>query len=445
MTSERLTVIGAGLAGCEAAWQAAECGVPVDLYEMKPTRMSPAHHKSGFAELVCSNSFRSNQIENAVGLLKEEMRRIGSLVLTCADQTSVPAGGALAVDRDEFSDMVTLKLSKHPLICIFREEIKDIPTSGTCIIATGPLTDDGLFDSIQSVIGRKFLHFFDAAAPIVQAEGLDMSIVFAASRYDKGGADYLNCPMNESEYRAFYDELVNAELGSVKDFDKETVFEGCMPIETMAKRGFDTIRFGPLKPVGLTDPRTGRTPYACVQLRRDDRSASLYNMVGFQTRLKYSEQERVFRMIPGLHNANFSRFGVMHRNTYLQSPELLTRRYSLKNNPNIFFAGQITGVEGYVESAGSGLLAGIYSAGKILKKEPIEPISDRTVLGAMAAYISDPQIRVFQPMNANFGIIPALSMRIRNKKEKNLAYAERSLAEVSLFRDTLFETMRKSI
>jgi methylenetetrahydrofolate--tRNA-(uracil-5-)-methyltransferase len=430
MTFPEVTVIGAGLAGCEAAWQLARAGVPVVIKEMKPAQYTPAHHLASYAELVCSNSLRSNQLENGVGLLKEEMRRLGSLILTCADKTSVPAGGALAVDRDEFSSLVTSMINNHPMICVVTEEVKTLPETGMVIVATGPLTQGELFADIVNKLGQKTLHFFDAAAPIVMSDSIDRSIVFAMSRYGKGGDDYLNCPMNQEEYNAFWEALISAELAQVKDFDRETVFEGCMPIESMAKRGKDTIRFGPLKPVGLIDPRTGKEPYACVQLRQDDRSASMYNIVGFQTRLRFPEQQRVFRMIPGLAAAEFSRMGVMHRNTYLDSPKLLNADYSLKNDPRIFFAGQMTGVEGYVESAGSGFVSGLFAAAHIRGEALPISFSDRTMLGAMAAYISDSSVRTFTPMNANFGLVAPLDRKIRNKKEKYLAYAQRSLQEI---------------
>lgn len=430
MSDSEVTVIGAGLAGCEAAWQLAKAGVPVVIKEMKPVKYTDAHHLPTYAELVCSNSLRSNQIENGVGLLKEELRRLGSLILECADRTSVPAGGALAVDRDEFSLLVTRRINENPLIRVEPEEVKTLPREGVVIVATGPLTQGGLFADIADQLGQKTLHFFDAAAPIVMADSIDRSIVFAMSRYGKGGDDYLNCPMNKEEYDAFWEALVSAELADVKDFDKETVFEGCMPIESMAKRGKDTIRFGPLKPVGLVDPRTGKEPYACVQLRQDDRSASMYNIVGFQTRLRFPEQKRVFQMIPGLENAEFSRMGVMHRNTYLDSPKILDARYALRKDPRIFFAGQMTGVEGYVESAGSGFVSGLYAAAKIRGHELPFAFSDSTMLGAMAAYISDENVKTFTPMNANFGLIAPLGYKIRNKKEKYLAYAERSLQEI---------------
>jgi methylenetetrahydrofolate--tRNA-(uracil-5-)-methyltransferase len=428
-----ISVIGAGLAGCEAAWQLAEAGLRVRLYEMKPVRKSPAHHSDNFAELVCSNSFRSDRIENAVGLLKEELRTMGSLIMSCADRTKVPAGGALAVDREDFSSLVTESIKKHPLIEIVSEVVSSIPSEGTVIIATGPLTDGELAHSIMSILGNSELHFFDAAAPIVLSNSIDRGVAFPMSRYGKGGDDYLNCPMNEEEYRQFYEALVTAELAEVENFDKETVFEGCMPIETMAKRGYDTIRFGPMKPVGLIDPRTGKEPYACVQLRQDDRQASMFNIVGFQTRLRIPEQQRVFRMIPGLRDAEFCRYGVMHRNTFINSPKILDAHYSLRNDSRIYFAGQITGVEGYVESVGSGFLSGVYAAAAIKKLTVENPLTDSTMIGAMAAYVSDPAITKFQPMNASFGIIAPLGRKFRSKLEKNQMYAERSQEEISRF------------
>ncbi|MCR5274450.1 MAG: methylenetetrahydrofolate--tRNA-(uracil(54)-C(5))-methyltransferase (FADH(2)-oxidizing) TrmFO [Clostridiales bacterium] len=431
MNQPRITIIGAGLAGSEAAYQASRLGVKVRLYEMKPIRKSPAHHSEGFAELVCSNSLRSNQLENGVGLLKEELRMLGSLIMKSADLSQVPAGGALAVDRDEFSGYITDKILSNPNIEVIYDEIRSIPDDGIVVIATGPLTDGDLYDSIMDKIGHQDMHFFDAAAPIVTEASIDRSICFAMSRYGKGGDDYLNCPMNEEEYRRFYDALVNAELADVKGFDKETVFEGCMPIETMAKRGYDTMRFGPLKPVGLIDPRTGEEPYACVQLRQDDRSASIYNIVGFQTRLKFPEQKRVFQMIPGLQNAEFARLGVMHRNTYIESPKLLDSTYRMTDDKNVWFAGQITGVEGYVESTASGYLAGYYAALSALGKSSPVSFSADTMIGAMASYVSDPSVKHFAPMNANFGLVAPLGYKVKGKKkEKNLAYAERALAQI---------------
>lgn len=443
MDVPQITIIGAGLAGSEAAYQASRLGVKVRLYEMKPVRKSPAHHSDGFAELVCSNSLRSNQLENGVGLLKEELRILGSLIMKSADKSQVPAGGALAVDREEFSGFITKTILDDPNIEVIYDEIHSIPDDGIVVIATGPLTDGDLYDSIMEKIGHQDMHFFDAAAPIVTEASIDRSICFAMSRYGKGGDDYLNCPMNEEEYRRFYEALTTAELADVKGFDKETVFEGCMPIETMAKRGYDTMRFGPLKPVGLIDPRTGEEPYACVQLRQDDRSASIYNIVGFQTRLKFPEQKRVFQMIPGLQNAEFSRYGVMHRNTYIESPKLLSSEYRMKDDPKVFFAGQITGVEGYIESTASGYLAGYYAALSALKKESPVTFSAETMIGAMAAYISDPGVKNFAPMNANFGLVAPLGYRVKGKKkEKNMAYAERALAEVRVNNEKM-EMLRK--
>ena len=443
MDVPQITIIGAGLAGSEAAYQASRLGVKVRLYEMKPVRKSPAHHTDGFAELVCSNSLRSNQLENGVGLLKEELRILGSLIMKSADKSQVPAGGALAVDREEFSGYITKTILEDPNIEVIYDEIHSIPDDGIVVIATGPLTDGDLYDSIMEKIGHQDMHFFDAAAPIVTEASIDRSICFAMSRYGKGGDDYLNCPMNEEEYRRFYEALTTAELADVKGFDKETVFEGCMPIETMAKRGYDTMRFGPLKPVGLIDPRTGEEPYACVQLRQDDRSASIYNIVGFQTRLKFPEQKRVFQMIPGLQNAEFSRYGVMHRNTYIESPKLLTSEYRMKDDPKVFFAGQITGVEGYIESTASGYLAGYYAALSALEKESPVTFSPETMIGAMAAYISDRNVKHFAPMNANFGLVAPLGYKVKGKKkEKNMAYAERALAEVRINNEKM-EMLRK--
>ncbi len=427
-------VIGAGLAGCEAAWQLARRGVAVDLYEMKPQHYSLVHKIPTFAELVCSNSLRAARLENAVGLLKEEMRRLDSLIIACADQTALPAGGALAVDRDHFSQTVTDRIRQHPLITVQEARVDEIPEQGLVIIATGPLTDGHLFDAIRKRLSIETLHFFDAAAPIVFAESIDEKIAFRQSRYGRGGDDYLNCPMNQAEYDHFWNELIQAERAELADFDKEIVFEGCMPIETMASRGKDTIRFGPMKPVGLTDPRTGREPYACVQLRQDNHAGSLYNIVGFQTRLRFGEQQRVFRLIPGLERAEFARFGVMHRNTFLPSPQILNADFSVRSQPNLYFAGQITGVEGYVESAASGLLAGWQAALQALGSTPAErqtlvPTA-QTVIGSLAHYVSDPNVRNFQPMNANFGLVEALPQRIRNKDARLQATIDRSLAEI---------------
>ena len=432
----KITVIGAGLAGCEAANIAASLGVSVDLYEMKQKRKSPAHHSDGFAELVCSNSLRAASVENAIGLLKEELRRLGSLIMTSADKASVPAGGALAVDRDEFSSFITVSIRNNPLINVIDEEVLKIPEEGIVVVATGPLTDGDLYEDIMRLVGNNDLHFFDAAAPIVSLESIDMTKAFRQSRYGKGGDDYVNCPMNREEYLAFYNALISAERADVKGFDKEVVFEGCMPIETMASRGEDTMRFGPLKPVGLTDPRTGEEPYACLQLRQDDRQGSMYNLVGFQTRLKWPEQKRVFGMIPGLENAEYLRYGVMHRNTYINSPELLTSHYEVRKRPGLFFAGQITGVEGYIESTASGFMAGFFAALKAMGLEDVyEPDSD-TVIGSMANYVSDKHVKSFVPMNANFGLVnpyPAKFKGKDKKKQKNAAIATRALEKIDDF------------
>lgn len=430
MNYETVTVVGAGLAGCEAALQIAKQGVPVRLIEMKPLRRTPAHHSNDFAELVCSNSFRAAAIENAVGLLKEELRILGSELIAAADRTQVPAGGALAVDREQFSAKVTAAVRNHPLITVMEEEVDAIPEENICVIATGPLTEGGLFEHISKLSGMENLHFFDAAAPIVTLESLDRNVVFRQSRYDKGGADYLNCPMNQEEYLRFYNALIEAEQADVADFDREIVFEGCMPIETMAKRGVDTMRFGPLKPVGLIDPTTGKTPYAVVQLRQDDSAGTLYNIVGFQTRLKFGEQKRVFGLIPGLQKAEFARYGVMHRNTFIHSPGFLKATYQVKQHSRLFFAGQMTGVEGYVESISSGLIAGRNAACLAKGEEPDFILPPSTVIGALAHYISDERLNDFQPMNANFGLIEPLTERVKNKKMRNLAYAERSLSIV---------------
>ncbi|MBE7030625.1 MAG: methylenetetrahydrofolate--tRNA-(uracil(54)-C(5))-methyltransferase (FADH(2)-oxidizing) TrmFO [Ruminococcaceae bacterium] len=424
-------VIGAGLAGCEAAWQLAQRGVPVTLYEMKPLRTSPAHHSDNFAELVCSNSLRAAGIENAVGLLKEEMRRLDSLIMTCADATAVPAGGALAVDREGFSAMVTEKITAHPLITVVHEEITAIPEDGYAIIATGPLTDGALYEDIRSFFGQTYLHFFDAAAPIVTAESIDMNVAYRAARYGKGTPDYINCPMTEAQYDAFYQALIAAQTAPVHGADEGAVFEGCMPVETMAKRGHDTLCFGPLKPVGLEQEGKER-PYAVVQLRQDNAEGTLFNLVGFQTRLKFGEQKRVFSMIPGLEQAEFVRYGVMHRNTFFNSPELLTKNYQSRKDPHIFFAGQITGVEGYIESASSGLLAGL-SLAHLLSGKEMPAFSTRTAIGALAHYISGGSTGKFQPMNITFGLMEPLGKKIRNKKEKNLALAQRALEEIDTF------------
>ena len=419
-------VIGAGLAGSEAAWQLAQRGVQVELYEMKPTKMSPAHHSADFAELVCSNSLRGDRLENAVGLLKEELRRLDSLILRCAEATRVEAGGALAVDREGFARMVTEQIRSHPNITVFQEEITQVP-QGPVIIATGPLTSDAMSQAIGEYFGQtEYLHFFDAAAPLVTAESVDMDSAWWASRYDRGTPDYVNCPMSREEYEAFVQELVSAEEAEVHGFEDKNVFEGCMPVEVMARRGFDTLRFGPLKPVGLKDPKTGKEPYAVVQLRLDNAAGSVYNLVGFQTHLKFGEQKRVFSMIPALRNAEFVRYGVMHRNTFLQSPKLLDRYYADRRDPLVAFAGQMTGVEGYVESTASGYLAAVAMAAKVLDK-PLPEFPRETAIGALGLYISDESIVHFQPMNINFSIISPLEKRIRKKAEKNLAIAQRSL------------------
>jgi len=424
--SKEVKVIGAGLAGCEAAWQLAGSGIHVKLFEMKPKKRSPAHIFPGFAELVCSNSFRSNELTNAVGLLKDEMRRLGSLIIKTADKTKIPAGGALAVDREQFSRLITEQLKNHPLIEIVEQEIIDIP-DGRVIIASGPLTSDSLAINITNLVsGRKMLNFFDSAAPIVTVESIDMNHAFYASRYDKGDADYINCPMDKDQYLEFHEALINAEKAPVHGFEDKLVFEGCIPIEVMAKRGVDTIRYGPLKPVGLRDPRTGKEAYAVVQLRKDNTEGTLYNIVGFQTHLRFGEQKRVFGMIPALKKADIVRYGVMHRNTYLDSPRLLDRFYRLKLNPRISFAGQITGVEGYVESAASGLLCAVEAARELLGLPPVE-FPAETAIGALALYISSGSVSDFQPMNINFGLIKPLDVKVKDKRNKNLAISERSL------------------
>lgn len=427
MSRQAITVIGAGLAGCEAAWQAANAGVEVTLYEMKPQKYTPAHHSPDFAELICSNSLRADRLENAVGLLKEEMRRLNSIIIQSADETRVPAGGALAVDREGFARRVTEKIRSHPLIKVVEGEMTELPDEGLCIVATGPLSSQAMSEQIRLKCGAEYLHFFDAAAPIVEFESIDLSKAFFAARYGRGGDDYINCPMNKEEYDAFYDALVSAETAELKEFDKQElkVFEGCMPVEVMAARGRDTLCFGPLKPVGLPDPKTGKPPWAVVQLRRDDAAGSLYNIVGFQTHLKFPEQKRVFSMIPGLQNARFARYGVMHRNTFLQSPGLLDEYYRLISEPRLFFAGQMTGVEGYVESASSGLAAGINCARMALGLEPVD-FTPYTATGALAHYISTPN-KHFEPMNISFGLIPPLEKHIRDKAEKNAAISERAL------------------
>ncbi|MBQ6851783.1 MAG: methylenetetrahydrofolate--tRNA-(uracil(54)-C(5))-methyltransferase (FADH(2)-oxidizing) TrmFO [Oscillospiraceae bacterium] len=419
-------VIGAGLAGSEAAWQLAQRGIQVELYEMKPHKKSPAHHTDTFAELVCSNSLRSDRLENAVGLLKEELRRMDSLIMACADETRVEAGGCLAVDRHGFSELVTRRIKNHPNITLISEEITQVP-QGPVIIATGPLTSDGLSEAIGQYFGTDYLHFYDAAAPLVTAESVDMNEAWWQSRYDRGTPDYVNCAMNKEQYEAFLQELINAEEAPVHGFEDKNVFEGCMPVEVMARRGPDTLRFGPLKPVGLTDPKTGKEPYAVVQLRQDNAAKSIYNLVGFQTHLKFGEQKRVFSMIPALKNAEFVRYGVMHQNTFLQSTKLLDRYYADRNNPLVAFAGQMTGVEGYVESAASGFLAAVAMAAKV-RGVAVPNFPRETAIGALGLYISDERIENFQPMNINFSIISPLEQRIRKKAEKNMAIAKRSLA-----------------
>lgn len=433
MTISPVHVIGAGLAGCEAVTQLTRHGIPVILHEMRPVKSDEAHKTAYFAELVCSNSLRAGNIENAVGLLKEEMRRLGSLIMQKADEHQVPAGGALAVDRDGFAAAVTEAVKANPLVTVIHEEVTDLESlEGTVIVASGPLTSAALFADIKKLLQADYLHFFDAAAPIVTADSLDYDKVYRASRYDKGGADYLNCPFyTKEEYVAFWEALCNAESAPVKDFEHD-VFEACMPIEEMAARGEDTMRFGPLKPVGLIDPRNGKEAYAVVQLRQDNAAASLYNLVGFQTHLKWPEQRRVFGMIPGLENAEFVRFGVMHKNTYLNSPQLLDKHFNLRNNKRFYFAGQMTGVEGYVESAASGLMAGLAAARAVLELPEVE-FPDVTAHGALANYISNPTIENFQPMNINFGLIPPLTVRIRKKREKNAQIAARALEALDGF------------
>ena len=423
----KITVIGAGLAGCEAAWQIASKGIQVDLVEMKPSKMSAAHHSSDFAELVCSNSLKASRVDSAAGLLKEEMRRFGSLCLKAADVSSVAAGGALAVDRKIFSSFITEKIKNNPNINVTEAVVEDIPSGGITVIATGPLTDGVLAERIAGLCDGGNLSFYDAAAPVVTAESVDFSKAFFASRYDKGDKDYINCPMNKEEYEAFYKELINAESAKLKDFDRPiNVYEGCMPVEILAKRGEDSIRFGPLKPVGLRDPRTGHRPWAVVQLRRENADATMFNMVGFQTNLKFGEQKRIFSMIPGLENADFVRYGVMHRNTFINSPKLLSRDLSLKKRENVFFAGQITGVEGYMESAACGIAAGINAVRRLNGEAPLI-LPEFTMTGALLKYICDETVTDFQPMGANFGIIPPLAEHIRDKRERYAALSARSL------------------
>ncbi len=436
MNHKPIHVIGAGLAGSEATWQIVKYGIPVILHEMRPVKSSAAHKTNYFAELVCSNSLRAGNIENAVGLLKEEMRRLGSLIMQQADAHQVPAGGALAVDREGFAASITEIVTNHPLVTVVHEEVTDLASlEGTVIVASGPLTSDALFANIKEMLQEDYFYFFDAAAPIVAADSLNYDKVYRASRYDKGDADYLNCPFEtKEEYLAFWEALKTAELAPVKDFEKEVFFEACMPIEEMANRGEDTMRFGPLKPVGLVDPRTGKEAYAVVQLRQDNAAASLYNIVGFQTHLKWPEQKRVFGMIPGLENAEFVRYGVMHKNTYMNSPQLLDNKFNLRNDKRFYFAGQMTGVEGYVESAASGLMAGLHAARAALELEAVEFPSE-TAHGALANYISNPEVKEFQPMNVNFGLIPPLTQRIRKKREKNAMIAARSLEQLDILKE----------
>ena len=430
------TVIGAGLAGCEAAWQLAQRGVSVTLLEMKPRKMTPAHHSPGFAELVCSNSLRSDQLENAAGLLKEELRRCGSLILRCAGETRVEAGGALAVDREGFSSAVTAAIRSHPNINVVEGEVTAIP-DGEAVIATGPLTSDALSDALAGLFpGNRYLNFFDAAAPIVTFESIDLEHAWFASRYGKGTADYINCALSEEEYLAFWRELCSAGEAEVHGFEDSRVFEGCMPVEVMARRGVQTLAFGPLKPKGLPDPKTGREPYAVVQLRRDNAEGTLYNLVGFQTHLKWGEQKRVFSLIPALRNAEYARYGVMHRNTYLDSPRLLDRYYRVRGRERLSFAGQITGVEGYVESTASGFLAGVELARRLNGQSPID-FPRETAVGALALYVSNESVTDFQPMNINFGIMPPLDHRVWGKGEKNAALSRRSLELVDKLKERL--------
>ncbi len=429
-----VSVIGAGLAGSECAWQLAQRGIQVTLYEMKPEKRTPAHHTDAFAELCCSNSLRGAGLENAVGLLKEELRRLGSLILSCADETRVEAGGALAVDRHGFANLVTERIRSHPNITVIPGEVTAIP-EGEVVIASGPLTSDALAETLERLLGEGCgLHFYDAAAPLVSAASVDMESAWFGSRYDKGTADYVNCPMTEEEYAAFWEALTTAQEAEVHGFEDSQVFEGCMPVEVMARRGRDTLRYGPLKPRGLKDPKTGREPYAVVQLRRDNAQGSIYNLVGFQTHLRFPEQRRVFSMIPALHDAEFLRYGVMHRNTFLNSPRLLDRYYRLKKEQRISFAGQMTGVEGYVESAASGFLVGVETARRLQGKPPVD-FPQETAIGALGLYVSNESVTVFQPMNINFGIMPPLDHRVKGKRNKNAELSQRSLAIIDGLRE----------
>ena len=442
MKSEKINVFGGGLAGCEAAYQAAKRGVKVDLWEMKPTKKTPAHTSDNLAELVCSNSLRSNCITNAVGLLKEELKEMGSLIMEAAYATQVEAGSALAVDRHKFSEYVTQRIRNHPLINVIEKEVTSIPEDEISIVATGPLTSETFSQYLENYLGKFHLSFFDASAPIVDRSTLDMNKIYAASRYGKGEASYLNCPMTQEEYDAFYNALINAEEAKLKDFDtdsqkKPNVFEGCMPVEVMARRGYDTLRYGPLKPVGLPDPKTGKEPYAVIQLRQENAEKTMYNLVGFQTHLTFGEQKRVFSMIPGLENATFLRYGVMHRNTFINSPHCLNCFYSMRENNNVFFAGQMTGVEGYVESTSSGFVAGINAARTALGQEPVD-FPDITAIGALAHYISDKNVVNFQPMNANFGLVKNLDKKVKGgKRFRNEALANRSLEYIRSIKDTI--------
>ncbi len=433
--NQTVNVIGAGLAGSEAAWQLAKRGINVRLYEMRPVKQTPAHHTDKFAELVCSNSLRANSLTNAVGVLKEEMRVLDSAIIAAADECSVPAGGALAVDRHEFAANVTEKVKNHPNVTVLNEEVTEIP-EGPTIIATGPLTSEALSAKLRELTGEDYLYFYDAAAPIVEKDSLDTDKVYLKSRYDKGEAAYLNCPMTEEEFDRFYDALVSAETVPLKEFEKEIFFEGCMPIEVMAKRGKKTMLFGPMKPVGLEDPKTGKRPYAVVQLRQDDAAGTLYNIVGFQTHLKWGDQKEVLSLIPGLEQAEIVRYGVMHRNTFINSPSLLKATYQFKKRDDLFFAGQMTGVEGYVESAASGLVAGINAARLIQGKEPVT-FSNETAIGSMAHYITETNKKNFQPMNANFGLFKELGVKIKNKQERNEQYASRALETIQNISKTL--------
>ena len=433
-----VSVIGAGLAGSECAWQLAQRGIQVTLYEMKPEKRTPAHHTDAFAELCCSNSLRGAGLENAVGRVKEELRQLGSLILSCADATRVEAGGALAVDRHGFADLVTERIRSHPNITVIPGEVTAIP-EGEVVVASGPLTSDALAETLETLLGEGCgLHFYDAAAPLVSAASVDMESAWFGSRYDKGTADYVNCPMTEEEYTAFWEALTTAQEAEVHGFEDSQVFEGCMPVEVMARRGRDTLRYGPLKPRGLKDPRTGKEPYAVVQLRRDNAQGSIYNLVGFQTHLRFPEQKRVFSMIPALHDAEYLRYGVMHRNTFLDSPRYLNRYYQLKSEPRIAFAGQMTGVEGYVESAASGFLAGIELARRLRGMAPVD-FPQETAIGALGLYVSNESIGNFQPMNVNFGIIPPLDHRVKGKRNKNAELSARSLAIIEARKEDILQ------